>query len=251
MLRRHRDWVVPVVCFAGAAVTALAVGPHGRSSVEEAVAPAVMAPPLAVDELTKQVGDLLPNESKPVKYRVTNTSNEVLHLAKISTSCSCIAASFEKADLEPHESTHVAVVLKAGQQLGKLTASLEVLFYLSSDQKLQRQTLFATGRVCSIIETEPNEVAAELRESPAGDEECVVIAFCRREPSTKVTGAHCSHPGVRVTAIRANADGRTEIRLRFDHDKFYIPVTKAQLILYTDNPLQEAHPVDVTIRKQP
>lgn len=252
MLHRHRDWTVPVVCFAGAVVTALAAGSDWTQEVEEKAAPVAAALPLSADEPTKRVGDLLPNESKQVKYTITNTSSEVLYLAQISKSCTCIDAAFEKARLDPGESTRIITVLKAGQQLGKLTASLDVLFYLSRDQKLQRLTLLAVGRVCSIMETEPDELVVDLGDSPADRErECVIIVSSMREPSTKVIGAHCIHSGVRVVSVSTNQNKRAEIRVQLDRDKFYIPVTKTQLLLYLDSPLQDRHSVDVVVRKQP
>ena len=95
------------------------------------------------------------NKEVEQRYTILNSSNDVMRLGKIRTSCTCADVKYLKAELQPGESTELIVTLKANTLSGPFTHTV----YVETDHPQQRFMRFVIkGNAIPLLKVSPEPV---------------------------------------------------------------------------------------------
>ena len=95
------------------------------------------------------------NKEVEQRYTILNSSNDVMRLGKIRTSCTCADVKYLKAELPPGESTELIVTLKTNTLSGSFTHTV----YVETDHPQQRFMRFVIkGNAIPLLKVSPEPV---------------------------------------------------------------------------------------------
>ena len=95
------------------------------------------------------------NQTFSSSYEIKNSSDTVIRLGKIRTSCTCADVKYLKSELLPGESTELIVTLKANSLSGPFTHTI----YVETDNPKQRFMRFVIkGNAIPLLKVSPEPV---------------------------------------------------------------------------------------------
>ena len=148
MKRLHTVVMVAVMAGAGAAPSMAQPGARPEAAPATATEHRIASDPGRLE-----LGWLRPNETGEGVVRLLNTSDEIVNILRVTTSCSCTTSelSEEQKILKPGDSTELVVGLKAGANTGPMVQRAYV-WYEGSRAPYE---LFIVADVSHAVKTDP------------------------------------------------------------------------------------------------
>ena len=148
------------------------------------------------------------NQTFSSSYEIKNSSDTVIRLGKIRTSCTCADVRYLKSELQPGESTELIVTLKANSLSGPFTHTI----YVETDNPKQRFMRFVIkGNAIPLLKVSPEPVRY-IGTLQAGKKYEYKYELVPTNPKEKIS-LELNHPKL--------SDG-TNIKLEKKTDKFLL-----------------------------
>ena len=103
-------------------------------------------PKLVLQQTSYDFGDIKQGDKVSHTFVLTNGGGDVLKISDVKASCGCTAASPEKNELGPGESTNLVVTFNSAGRMGKQSKTVRIY---SNDPENSEMVLTITGNVVS------------------------------------------------------------------------------------------------------